>query len=140
MTLCITTLKILSEQLNLLSEQLKKLSLGILFNCKINSQLIRYMESNDYNPAVCRSGVGRYSNGPTETVINSACYGRDKFHNGIAWVVLHEVSNIPFRYRFEKLIICILQNFTRPGRNSLFRLCMHLDFTTNINDRIAIGM
>ena len=48
------------------------------------------MESDNGNPAVCRSGVGRYSNSPTETLINSACYDKDRIHNGIAWVVLHE--------------------------------------------------
>ena len=41
----------------------------------------------------CHSKVGRYDNGPTDTVLPAECYtGDDKFHDGIAWIVLHEVS------------------------------------------------
>ena len=38
------------------------------------------------------SNVGR-SDGPTDTTIGTDCYAQDKIHNGIAWVVLHEVSS-----------------------------------------------
>ena len=34
------------------------------------------------------------SDGPTDTTIGTDCYAlQDKIHNGIAWVVLHEVSS-----------------------------------------------
>ena len=46
------------------------------------------------NPNVCVSGVGRWD-GPTNTTIGTDCYAlQDNIHNGISWVVLHEV-NIP---------------------------------------------
>ena len=39
------------------------------------------------------SNVGRWD-GPTDTTIGTDCYAlQDKIHNGIAWVVLHEVSS-----------------------------------------------
>ena len=41
---------------------------------------------------LCVSDVGR-SDGPTETTIGTDCYARqDHIHNGICWVVLHEVN------------------------------------------------
>ena len=40
----------------------------------------------------CVSGVGRYDNEPTLTEIGSACYTKDKIHNGLPWIVLHEVN------------------------------------------------
>ena len=43
----------------------------------------------------CDSGVGRYDNRPTATRIGTACYTKDKIHNGFSWIVLHEVNEKP---------------------------------------------
>ena len=46
-------------------------------------------------PGICQSGVGRYENDPTNTTISTDCFkGPGKIHNGIAWMVLHEVRVI----------------------------------------------
>ena len=45
-------------------------------------------------PGKCASNVGRFD-GITNTTIGSDCFtGPGKIHNGIAWVVLHEVRII----------------------------------------------
>ena len=54
-------------------------------------RFIRYRSS--MNPGKCASNVGRFD-GITNTTIGIDCFtGPGKIHNGIAWMVLHEVNN-----------------------------------------------
>ena len=94
----------------------------------------RYTNSDDYNPGVCQSGVVRNGRGATRTIISTDCYtGPGKIHNGIAWIVLHEVIVMA-----HNLWVTHNESYLMNFISIISRWCMPLDFITSIKDQIVI--
>ena len=51
---------------------------------------------------MCTAGVGMY-NGATDVLIGDGCFnGKEKYHDGIAWIILHQVI-IKIAYKLTDL-------------------------------------